>query len=401
MKVLILDDEPFVLKLMSHQLKSLGVEDITTCQGGDEAVALMETATDRFDLIVLDLQMPGMDGVEFMRHLVRLQYNGGLLLVSGEGERILHTAEKLSRAHHLYVLGALHKPVSPAQFEQVLESYTRQDNHRASSRKNYNTAELRWAILNHELVNYYQPKVDVRTGRVVGVETLVRWQHPQDGLIYPDQFIGEAEESSLIDDLTEAVLIQALRHTRTWLDQGLMLHVSVNISMENLKSLDFPDRVIGQADAAGVPLKHLVLELTESRLLKNLLMILDILTRLRLRQISLSIDDFGTGHSSLVQLRDLPFDELKVDRGFVHAACRDASTRAIYEASVEMAAQLGMTSVAEGVEDRDDWNFLQASGGDLAQGYFIARPMPAEALPEWLADWELRRPSLVETGGEG
>ncbi|WP_052761325.1 EAL domain-containing protein [Sedimenticola thiotaurini] len=217
-----------------------------------------------------------------------------------------------------------------------------------------------------------------------------------DGLIYPDQFIGEAEESSLIDELTDAVLIQALHHTRDWLDQGIMLHVSVNISMENLKALDFPDRVVGEADAAGVPLKYLVLELTESRLLKNLLMILDILTRLRLRQVSLSIDDFGTGHSSLVQLRDLPFDELKVDRSFVHLACRNTSSRAIYEASVEMAAQLGMTSVAEGVEDLDDWEFLQSSGGDLAQGYFIARPMPVEALPEWLADWELRRPELIE-----
>lgn len=396
MNVLILDDDSFVLRLMSHQLELLGLGNITACQEGVDALALLEGADTSFDLIVLDLQMPGMDGVEFMRHLVRLQYNGGLLLVSGEDERILHTAEKLSRAHQLNVVGALHKPVSPEQFQRLLGNHARRDAAGPdATRKSYAAAELRRAISNDELINYYQPKVDVRSGQVVGVETLVRWQHPQDGLVYPDQFIHEAEESGLIDDLTYSVLKKALRHARDWLDNRLIQHVSVNVSMENLKSLNFPDRVVREAVAAGVPLKHLVLELTESRLIKNLLTLLDIFTRLRLKQIRLSIDDFGTGHSSLVQLRDFPFDELKVEKSFVHEAYRDASIQAIYEASVVMAAQLGMTSVAEGVEDQDDWNFLQTSGGDLAQGYFIARPMPAEALPDWIVAWEPRRLALI------
>lgn len=398
MNVLILDDDPFVLRLMSYQLETLGLRNITACQEGMDALSLLEGEDRVVDLIVLDLQMPKMDGVEFMRHLVRLQYNGSLLLVSGEDERILHTAEKLSRAHNLNVLGALHKPISPDQFKQVLGNHTR----RAAVKpevgdKNYTTAELRRALLNDELINHYQPKVDLRSGRLVGVESLVRWQHPLDGLVYPDQFIREAEESTLIDDLTHTVLRQALRDARCWLDQRMSLHVSVNVSMENLKSLNFPDRVVLEAKAAKVPLKHLVLELTESRLMNNLLTLMDIFTRLRLKHISLSIDDFGTGHSSLVQLRDLPFDELKVDRGFVHGACLNPSLRAIYQASVVMAAQLGMTSVAEGVEDQDDWEFLQANGGDLAQGYFIARPMPAEALQDWLAVWESRRLQLIGT----
>jgi EAL domain-containing protein (putative c-di-GMP-specific phosphodiesterase class I) len=181
-----------------------------------------------------------------------------------------------------------------------------------------------------------------------------------------------------------------LRQARLWQDAGLHLHVAVNVSMNNLGSLEFPDFVARAALNAGVQPASVVLEVTESRLMKNPLEALDILTRLRLKRIGLSIDDFGTGHSSLAQLRDIPFDELKIDRSFVHGAWRDSSLRAIFDASLGMAKQLGMKTVAEGVEDRDDWDFLRATGCDMAQGYFIARPMPADDLPAWIQAWEMR-----------
>ena len=165
--------------------------------------------------------------------------------------------------------------------------------------------------------------------------------------------------------------------------------------MNNLGSLDFPDIVDRAIRAAGVSNKSVMLELTEGRLMTDAVRALDTLTRLRLKHIGLSIDDFGTGHSSLAQLRDIPFDELKVDRGFVHGACNDASLRAIFEASLGMARQLGMKIVAEGVEDRADWEFLRAAGCDIAQGYFIARPMTAENLADWLANWKIRRHDLA------
>jgi EAL domain-containing protein (putative c-di-GMP-specific phosphodiesterase class I) len=184
-----------------------------------------------------------------------------------------------------------------------------------------------------------------------------------------------------------------LRQARLWQDAGLRLHLAVNVSMDNLAALEFPDFVAHEADAAGVAASSLVLEVTESRLMKNPLAALDILTRLRLKRIRLSIDDFGTGHSSLAQLRDIPFDELKVDHGFVHGACKDASLKAIVEASLGMARQLGMQTVAEGVEDQADWDFLHSAGCDLAQGYFVARPMPAADLPGWIARWEHRGPT--------
>ena len=165
--------------------------------------------------------------------------------------------------------------------------------------------------------------------------------------------------------------------------------------MDNLAALDFPDVVAQLADAAGVALPSLILEVTESRLMTDLRKALDSLTRLRLKRIGLSIDDFGTGHSSLVQLRDAPFDELKLDKGFVHGAGIDSSLRAIVEGTLGMARQLGMKSVAEGVEDRADWDFMRVLGCDVAQGYFIARPMLAIDLARWKTGWESRRRELT------
>lgn len=396
MKTLLVDDESFALRLLSHQLATLGVLDVITREHAADAMALLESGDHVFGLIMCDLQMPGMDGIEFIRQLVRIGYAGDLVLVSGEDERILQTAERLSKAHRLNVLGSLRKPVLPEQLRQVLKNHaSRAVATPRAALKIYEPKELWLAITGGKLVNYYQPKVDLASGAVSGVETLVRWRHPEDDLVFPDQFISTAEEHGLIDELTQVVLTNALRQARIWHDAGLQLRVAVNVSMDNLGSLEFPDSVIRAVSKAGIHPASLVLEITESRLMKDPLAALDILTRLRLKHIGLSIDDFGTGHSSLAQLRDIPFDELKVDRGFVHGACRDPSLRSIFEASLRMARQFGMKTVAEGVEDRDDWNFLRTSGCNTAQGYFIAKPMPAAELPGWIDDWEVRFRELV------
>ena len=399
MKILVIDDEPFARKLLMHQLGRLGVEHAQPCASAQEALALLERPGESPDLIFCDLQMPEMDGVEFVRHLVRAGYAGGLVLVSGEDERLVQTAAKLARAHKLKVLGALNKPVPIDRLKQILDGDVAHSPAQGrNERKTYSAERLRRAIADGELVNHYQPKVELPSGAVAGFETLVRWRHPEDGLIFPDQFIPLAEESGLINELTRSVLRTALRHARAWSDDGFPLQVAVNVSMDNLVSLDFPDFVERALGEAGIAASGLLLEVTESRLMKDPLAPLEVLTRLRLKRIGLSIDDFGTGHSSLAQLRDIPFSELKVDRGFVHGAWRDVSLRAILEASLGMARQLGMKTVAEGVEDREDWDFLRDSDCELAQGWFIAKAMPPEQIPDWIADWEVRRPTVVDSG---
>jgi EAL domain-containing protein (putative c-di-GMP-specific phosphodiesterase class I)/ActR/RegA family two-component response regulator len=391
LKVMLVDDEPFMLKLLGRQLGNLGFSSPWAYTNGHEALDALAGPLGAPDLILLDLNMPEIDGIEFVRQLGERRFEGSLILVSGEDERLLQAASTLVRAHGIGLIGHLNKPASHEALAALLDLWALPNVTRPrSANVQYDADTLAAAIANGELVNYYQPKVAVADGRVVGVETLVRWRHPVDGLVFPDQFIGVAEANGQIDALTRVVLMEALAQTKVWNDAGLALRVAVNLSMDNLRTLDFADFIANQAAIVGVSPSNVVLEVTESRLMGDLRTPLEILTRLRLKRFRLSIDDFGTGHSSLSQLRDLPFNELKIDRGFVHRAWENDTLSAIFDASLHMAHQIGMEVVAEGVEDREDWNFLHRSGCDLAQGYFIARPMPAAELPAWIESWKQR-----------
>lgn len=394
-RVLAVDDDPLALRTITHVLARIGIASATACDSGPAALEVLDGAGGPVDVIVLDLNMPGMDGIEFIRRLVARRYTGGIVLLSGEDEATLQSAETLLRAHKLRALGHLHKPVEPSQLASLLGQWRSfGEPSTTESGPDYSVEEVRRAIDACELVTHFQPQVAVATGQVVGVEALVRWRHPRDGLVYPDRFIAMAETHGLIDGLTDVVLRQAVAQVRAWRATGLELRIAINLSMQTLSALDFPDRLQGLIDSSGVRPSDLVLEVTESRLMVDPSAALDVLTRLRMKRFRLSIDDFGTGHSSLAQLRDVPVDELKVDRGFVHGAADNPRLAAIFAASQGLARQLRLDFVAEGVDDESDWQFLRRSGCDYAQGYFIARPMPAELLLQWIESWPPRRRML-------
>ncbi len=397
LNILVVDDEPFMLKVNCRLLANLGYTSFTACEGARQALELMDQVDRPPDVIMPDLSMPEMDGVEFLRHLVQRDFRGSVVLVSGEDERVLQAAERLVQAHQIISLGHLRKPVKQEMLGNLLRKWLPMTTSKSlSTQTSYTAAEISSAIRDGELTNYYQPLVSLSSGRVVGMETLVRWRHPLDGIVPPNQFIAIAEENGLIRDLTRVVIDHALTQASAWsVNSGLALHLAINVSMDDLGALDFADYMSGMTTMVGMLPQQVTLEVTESRLMQDQRIALDVLARLRLKRFRIAIDDFGTGHSSLGQLRDLPFDELKIDQSFVHGAWANETTRAIFNTSVMLANQLKMGIVAEGVEDRADWNFVCRSGCDTAQGYFIAKPMLAEAIYDWIADWDERVLELI------
>jgi EAL domain-containing protein (putative c-di-GMP-specific phosphodiesterase class I) len=392
-RIVLLDDDPFMLKLLTHLLAQLGYTHVVACGSGERALEQVAGTDGLVDLILLDINMPGMDGVEFIRRLVDFRYAGSVILVSGENPRILESVEKLIQAHQLTALGHLQKPVRPDELARLigrLQPNIGNSRGKRHSNHTYGVEELRTALSNGQLVNYYQPKVGLATGEVVGMESLVRWQHPVDGLVFPDEFLGLAAEHGLLTEVTGVVLVEAMKQAKSWSLAGYPLSVAVNVTMDDLIALDFPDIATALAATVGVEPHGLTLEVTEGQVMRQPSTVLDVLSRLSLKRFQLSIDDFGTGHSSLAQLRDLPFDELKIDRGFVHGACTDGTRRAICSANLQMAHQLHMKVVGEGIENREDWDFLSQLGCDFGQGYFIARPMPATNVVEWIGAWRTR-----------
>ena len=398
--LLLVDDDPFMLGMQSRMLRSMGYAMIGTADSAEAALLLLGQNPGAVDVVVCDLNMPGVDGIEFLRRLSDGAFRGNVLLLSGEGPRIMHAVQKLLAGRALVILGALEKPAGREAMRALLDRWKPMTATRhAPAATSYDAADLAAALEGEQWVLHYQPKVALRTGALVGTEALIRWQHPRDGLVYPDRFIGVAEDCGAIDAITEWVLRAALAQLSQWHIAGLHIHMAINVSMENLRDPGFSRRVGAMLRPTCLSPPDVTLEVTESRFMSLAPEPLETLVRLRMQRFGLSVDDFGTGHSSLAQLRDVPFTELKIDRGFVHGARHNQLIRPMLEGSIGIAQRLGVQTVAEGVEDADDWALLTEIGCDIAQGYFIGRPMPGERLPIWCEEWKARRAGLVRAGG--
>ena len=384
--IYLLDDEEALVDLHCEvaEMAGFSARGFTRASQFFEQVVNFETGS----VLVLDLHMPEMDGIEVMRRLAQMHNTPALILVSGHDAGVLHSAEKLCKAHGLEVIGSFRKPLSLDVFQELLEQYIPAgmpaENAAVSSlSKEISKSSLQQAIKKEQLVLHYQPQVNIATGELSGIEALVRWQHPNIGLIYPDSFLSVVEHNGLMSELTHWVIDKAVRQEQQWQRQGLHATMSVNISALDITGLMLPEQLAELLNDNRLDSSHLTLEVTERALMGELVTSLDILTRFRLKGLSLSIDDFGTGYSSLSQLHRVPFTELKVDRSFVSNMDSDNEACAIVKTCIILGHELNMLVVAEGVENKEQLNMLESMGCDFAQGYHIAKPMTAGDFIHW------------------
>ncbi|WP_298715764.1 EAL domain-containing response regulator [uncultured Oceanisphaera sp.] len=389
MKVLIVDDDLFSLKLLAHMVGQHGDYRVDICKSAIGVLEKIGSGVQCPDLIFMDLNMPEMDGLELIRRLAGCGYTGALVLVSGQSKRILKASEELSRSYGINVLGHLEKPVCSTQLSLMLGRLEICEQAPLKKEQQFSIEEILCAIENREFINYYQPKVSLSGAEVKGVEALVRWRHPEHGIIFPDQFIHLVEHHGYINELTRLVLANAIDDAQRWRTRGDTFPVAINISMLSLSSFDFMDSLCQLIDGKGMSSGDFLFEVTESRALDDRRQPLEIMTRLKLKGFELAIDDFGTAYSNLSKLSDYPFGELKIDRSFINGIANSSSKANFYHACLALAGEYGMTVVAEGVETHEDWAFLKSTGCDMAQGYFISRPMPADAMPVWLSGWKI------------
>jgi EAL domain-containing protein (putative c-di-GMP-specific phosphodiesterase class I)/ActR/RegA family two-component response regulator len=386
-RILVIDDESDVGEFIAAAAQGMGLQ----CTVTADAAAFLEALTPDTTLILLDLIMPEMDGIELLRLLGKRKCKTGIVLMSGVGKRTLESAGQLAQVLGLSIAGHLQKPFRLAELEKVLarhaEPVTLPIVQEGVQFITLNE-ELRSAVERDEFITYYQPQIDIATGRVIGVEALVRWQHPERGLIFPDDFIGRLEELGLIDELGWIVANRGMSEVGQFANgDGKAPMLSLNASVYSLHDLKFPDILVSIAEKHGISPANITIEITESGLIKELSRTLDILTRLRMKQVKLSIDDFGTGYAMMQQLKNIPATELKIDKSFVLDMQVNDRDRIMVQKTVELGHELGMHVIAEGVETQEQLDLLRANGCDSAQGYLFSRPIPAKEMVNWLASY--------------
>lgn len=332
-------------------------------------------------VILLDLNVSGSDGIELLRELANHRSTANILLTSGKDVRVLKTAQRVGWDLGLKIPAVLPKPVTAARLKEALEELW-------VDCPAVTFEEVGHAIEAGELILHFQPKFALQGGDVfpiIGSEALVRWLHPERGLVPPGDFLPVVEEAGLIGALTEVVLLQSIAQLEAWQQEGLALPLSINLSPTQLTDLTLPDRIARLLSEAAIDPALLIVEITEQAAMADVRKASEILTRLRLKNIAVSLDDFGAGYSSLIELYRMPLCELKLDRSLITDLDCDSDARTVAKAIILLAEALGLTVCAEGVETEQAVEFLQATGCQKAQGFYFSKPLSSSAFADFVA----------------
>ncbi|MDW3206485.1 MAG: EAL domain-containing response regulator [Alphaproteobacteria bacterium] len=381
-QILVVDDDPKICDLISDIADEFGIG-VETASNFE---AFENTFTgDRFKAIVLDLIMPDKDGIEYLRLLSERQCRSRVALMSGYDKRVLQTARRFGESQDLFMDCVFEKPFDETVLKAFLESL-------GGESDELTPRDLESAIVSGDLFLEYQPKVVVKEDAtstspvlrltlgssewsVSSFEALVRWRHPKLGKVGADRFIPMAEETGLILPLTEEVNRLAVHQVRYWAEAGHKVKVALNWPAAALVDISAPDRFADRVSAAGLSTQQFIIEITETAAMTDPPKAMDVLSRIRLKGFDLSMDDFGKGYSSLIQLHRMPFSELKIDQSIISEFGKSEEAETILLTIIELSHKLGLKVCAEGVEERSAFEFLQSVGCDTAQGYFVSAPL--------------------------
>lgn len=394
LNVLIVEDDEFQRRITARILESIGVASVHQAGNGKEALDIIRGANARpIDVALCDLNMPEMDGMEFLRHLGEGKHIISVILTSALDGKLLSSVARMATLYGIKLLGTIEKPVQLSNLEVLIAKHDGSTLERGGGDdRRFSLEEILQAVEGDQFEPYFQAKVDLRSGRLVGAEALARWLHPQHGVISPGVFIPPLEETRNIDQLTFRILEKTAAACRTFHEQGHILAISVSLSLASLDDTSLADRITALVRASGIDPQHLVLEITESAAMTNVAPALENLARLCMNGFSLSIDDYGTGASNLQQLTRIAFSELKIDQSFVKDFSENQALMVVVRSSIDMAHKLNVKSVAEGVETRRDCEALKAAGCDTIQGYYISKPLDRQAFSEFMKTY---RPDLL------
>jgi EAL domain-containing protein (putative c-di-GMP-specific phosphodiesterase class I)/AmiR/NasT family two-component response regulator len=396
---LVVEDDDFQRRTVVRMLRSLGTREAREAKDGKQALAAFAGAAP-VDLVVCDLDMPEMDGMEFLRHLGQAHSAVSVIIASAQDRSLLTSVDKMARAYGVRLLGTIEKPVTLEGLENLIalhEPLKPQRVRAAADAPSFSLDQVLEGVREKQFEPFFQPKVGLATGRIVGAEALARWHHPEHGLLAPDAFMAPLERSGNSGALTLLMLETAAGACRAWREHGFELTVSANLSLVSLTDTMLADQITQTVHSAGLDSRCMILEITETTAMTELAPALENLARLRMRGFGLSVDDYGNGAASLQQLMRVPFTELKIDEGFVKGCAANSSSRAIVESSVQMARRLDIKSVALGVETQVDWGVLKAAGCDQAQGNFVAKPMQQSAFLGFCATEAASRTSSLRS----
>ena len=391
---LVVEDHAFQRGLLVRMLEGLGARTVHSAADGREAMRVLSTLEPQPDVILTDLNMPGMDGIEFIRHLGAARSGASMIVVSALERNLLSSVATMAKAYGVDLAGVVEKPVAPRKLEALIRrcaSKAAVSGDTLAARPAIGLDEILDGLRDQRFEPYFLAKVEMATSRVLGAEALARWNHPQHGVLGPEVFIKALEQSGNIHLLFHDIFAKAARLCRRMRAVGLPQLVCVNLSLRQLAQPDLADEMTAAVRKAGIEPRDIVLEVTESAATDNIGRALETLVRLRMKGYGLGIDDYGTGYASLEQLARIPFFELKIDSSLVVPAPVDESARVILESSIEMARKLDILVVAEGVETHAQWQLLSELKCDAAQGYFIGRPLPADDFLSWLHTWKRMR----------